>query len=279
MPVDDETAPVPDNDIAAPSGLGDLAVHARSIHRRTHDEQIDATLATTGTYYLAVSGYNGATNREPYALRLKKLGSADARQLPVPQRHRRARCPDRSRRQLPAGTNTVFVLNQSRLGGLYGTAEAGAVRSGLDQLVSYLNAHAGLGVKAAVLPVDADAGVRAAYAAWDAAPCDPEPGQRRGRPDRAGARHLPRRRRGPRPHRRRRWRRRGAVRPGAGQDRDRQRARLREHLQRRPPRADLEPRGRLRADRRRLRRRRPLRVRGPGPVRDRRRRRTTGRDA
>ncbi len=76
--------------------------------------------------------------------------------------------------QLAAGTNTVFVLNQSRLGGLYGTAEGAEVRSALDQFVTYLNSHAGLGVEAAVLPVDADAGVRAAYAAWDAAPCDPD---------------------------------------------------------------------------------------------------------
>ena len=118
--MDDETAPIPDDDIAAPSGLGDLAVHGRSIHRRTHDEQIDATLATTGTYYLAVSGYNGATNRQPYALRLKRLGTATL-----------GSCPSRNvtpsavsgslPAQLPAGTNTVFVLNQSRMGGLYGS--------------------------------------------------------------------------------------------------------------------------------------------------------------
>ena len=172
VPDNDETAPIPDDDIAAPSGLGDLSVHARSIHRRTHDEQIDATLSMTGTYYLAVSGYNGATNRDPYALRLKKLGSTNL-----------GSCPTRSvtedpvsgslPAQLPAGTNTFFLLNQSRLGGLYGSAEAGAVRNGLDDLVAYLNSHAGLGVKATVLPVDADAGVRAAYTAWDSAPCDP----------------------------------------------------------------------------------------------------------
>ena len=95
-------------------------MHARSIHRRTHDEQIDATLATTGTYYLAVSGYNGATNREPFALRLKKLVTAPLGSCPS-----RSVTPDAVSGSLPAqlaaGTNTVFVLNQSRLAGLYGS--------------------------------------------------------------------------------------------------------------------------------------------------------------
>ncbi len=172
----DEVQPLVDDDLAVPAALGDLAVIASSTHRGTRNEQIDTgSLNRAGTFYAVVSGYQGAANRAPYALRRKRFESSG---LPA--------CPTRNvtpgtvngslPASLPAGTDTVFLVNQSRMAGLYGAAQAANVRSGVDQLVSYLNAPAQdpLGVSAVVLPVDADAAVRAAYSAWDASPCRPE---------------------------------------------------------------------------------------------------------
>ncbi|HET7691410.1 MAG TPA: hypothetical protein VFK41_13580 [Nocardioidaceae bacterium] len=184
VPVEDESAattatevaPTADEDVAHPAGLGDLAVFQTSLRRGTADEQVDTgPLARTGTYYAAVHGYNGATNRSPYALRMKKFEST-AQPPCTPRSVNTGTVTGSLPAQLPAGTNTVFLVNQSRMAGLFTPAQAASVRAGVDQLVAWTNdpARASLGVKAAVLAVDADPGVRSAYAAWDAEPCRPE---------------------------------------------------------------------------------------------------------
>jgi len=160
------------NDVARPADLGNLSAVQGSFNRGRSNEQVDTGVLTkTGTYYLAVTGYNGAVDSQPYALRLKRFVT-----------NNQPACPARSvtpgangtslPTSLPSGTDTVFVVNRSRMAGLYGDDSAATLMGQLDSFVTWLNAS-GSGQKAAVLTVDADAGVRAAYSQWDASPCLP----------------------------------------------------------------------------------------------------------
>ncbi|GAB4002818.1 hypothetical protein [Nocardioides ultimimeridianus] len=164
--------PTVGNDIPEPSGLGAHAVIQGSFNRGRADEQIDTgELTKTGTYYLAVSGYNAATDTQPYALRLKRFVS-----------HDQPACPSRTiaagtlgselPQTLPSGTNTVFVVNRSRMAGLYGEDRTAALMDQLHSFTAWLNSH-NLGQRASVLTVDADPAVRDAYGRWDASPCLP----------------------------------------------------------------------------------------------------------
>ncbi|GAB3851207.1 hypothetical protein GCM10028801_00300 [Nocardioides maradonensis] len=162
--------PVVGDDIQRPSDLGNLAVVQGSFNRGRANEQIDTDqLTRTGTYYLVVSGYNAASSNQPYALRLKRFGPQ-----PLPS------CPARTvtpgqlgtslPTSLPGGTNTVFVVDRSRMAGLYGEDRTATLMSRLSTFTTWLNGQS-LGQKAAVLTVDADPAVRAAYDQWDAHPC------------------------------------------------------------------------------------------------------------
>jgi hypothetical protein len=161
------------NDVAAPTDLGSLATVQGSFNRGHADDQIDTgVLSQTGTYYVAVTGYNGATDIQPYALRLKRF-TTDTQPA----------CPARSvdaglfgtslPSQLPVGTTTAFLVNQSRMVGLYGADATNALMTKLSDFVSWLNNQNSLGQHAIILTVDADSGVRSAYARWDASPCLP----------------------------------------------------------------------------------------------------------
>ena len=55
-----------DVDVVAPAGLGLFGLGA---NRGTTDERIDTTPLGAGTYFVRVTGYQGATSRQPYALR------------------------------------------------------------------------------------------------------------------------------------------------------------------------------------------------------------------
>ncbi len=160
------------NDVEKPADLGSLAVVQGSFNRGRANEQIDTGVLTkTGTYYLAVSGYNAAVNKQPYALRLKRFVSNTQPSCPA-----RSVTPGTPGTELPAslpsGTNTVFVVNQSRMTGLYGADATTTLMSQLHAFVTWLNGS-GLGEQASVLTVDADQQVRDAYAQWDASPCLP----------------------------------------------------------------------------------------------------------
>ena len=69
---------------------------------------------------------------------------------------------------IPADTKTLFLFNYGATGSAYGQTAATALR---DRLNAFVLAHPDL--KAALLPVDGDAAVRTAKAAWDATPCAP----------------------------------------------------------------------------------------------------------
>ncbi|MFN2536540.1 MAG: choice-of-anchor D domain-containing protein, partial [Mycobacteriales bacterium] len=151
--------------------LADRPVAAIAATRGTDLEQLSA-IARAGNdsrHVLAIHGYNGATGS--YVVRIRLTDSpalADCTTVPVtPGAVPSAAFYGSS--GWAAGDNTLVLVNASRLAGRYGQP---AAQSALDALSSY--AHSGKGgVKGQVLQVDSDAAVRSAYAAWDAAPCDP----------------------------------------------------------------------------------------------------------
>ena len=119
-----------------PAGFG---VIARSTGRGTSTEQIDQIpLFELGTYYVVVTGYNGATSGRSYALQL----ATDTPTLPAPE------CPpngvtfpfddgvDATAATIPAGTNTLFVINNRRFGDQYGADAADDVLAAIDDLAS-----------------------------------------------------------------------------------------------------------------------------------------------
>ena len=132
---------------------------------------------------IGVTGYNGSFSSQPYVLRLEVLpppplptscpartGYDDATQigpLPAPS-------------SLPQSTKTLFLVDRQRFAKLYGSAAAstivapasagGAVGANLAALAARPE------VAGAVLSVDGNAAVRAAYTAWDGSPCSPDAG-------------------------------------------------------------------------------------------------------
>jgi CSLREA domain-containing protein len=178
LPVDDEVigleageaSPAPDvqRDIPLdpPEGLSVVAVSA---DRGTTNERIVRT-TRSGTYYVQVSGYNGATSDLPYALRLRKVN----RTLPACSARNLETTLDQSDRSgaVPDGTDTVFVVAPNRLRQLFGSKAAEVALSAISTFVTSGPA----GVKAAVINVDADAGVVDSFNEWDKAEgrCSPD---------------------------------------------------------------------------------------------------------
>ena len=147
---------IPAGSISANRGS---ATEAAQIVKR--DEQGDAIIS--------ISGFNSSHSNRNYTLRLQVvdppalppcpavtgLGSATPGTLP-------------SASSLPAATKTLFLVNRQRLAGLYG---AGAVDALLAAGSPLQTVAARSEVAGAVIPVDGDANVRAAYTAWDQTPC------------------------------------------------------------------------------------------------------------
>lgn len=152
------------------AGLESLLISRISARRGTEDESIHALATDTGGYYtLQVGGYNGAFSDDPYVLRVK-VSPPPA----VPQCDPRTFAFTGTRGTLPssvaANTNTLFIVNQERLGALYGAAEAQNVMAALAAIAG----RADLGVRGAVLPVEGSDAIGALYAAWDQDPCQPD---------------------------------------------------------------------------------------------------------
>jgi CSLREA domain-containing protein len=132
----------------------------------TVDEHLETGTLVAGRYYVQVSAYNGERSDHAYALRLRLIGD------PAPP----ATCSPRTFANpkpapLPAptdlaGVDTLFLVNSQRLAASFGATAA-------SQIVTLLGdpRWSGGGVTPAIVPVDADANVRNAYATWDASRC------------------------------------------------------------------------------------------------------------
>ncbi|HST17593.1 MAG TPA: PxKF domain-containing protein [Gaiellaceae bacterium] len=162
------------NDNPPPEGLQDApvpnsAIASEGITRGDETEVAAITLTgdeTGNAMGILVDGYNGDHSNDPYTLRVQVVRPAT---LPA--------CPPRTfvnpsatvgtlPASINANTQTLFLVNQEAMGRTYGQTAADGLMARLNTFVS---AHPDL--NAAVLPVDGDAAVHAAKAAWDASPC------------------------------------------------------------------------------------------------------------
>jgi Tol biopolymer transport system component len=169
------------NTTVAPQVSGDvplaagLAVAGVSDNSGTSGDSVTTTsTSTSGFYTIQVSGYNGATSNLPYTVHIEEIAPP-----PTPA------CPPRAYPAagslaggagvagtvptIPANANTLFLFDKKRFGDTYGATAAQNVQSSLNEL----GTRTAMGVSGVVVPVEAYAGVQAAYDAWDANPCDP----------------------------------------------------------------------------------------------------------
>ena len=133
-----------------------------SANRETQEDAVVLVSGGTGSYLIQVSGFNGATSTSPYMLRAElggvepppPVGCANPRFSPAaPQVVRGAPV-------LPAGANTLFVVNESQLRALYPTTA--------DAALAALDAFSAAGYPSGVLRVDSVPAVRSAFDAWNA---------------------------------------------------------------------------------------------------------------
>jgi Tol biopolymer transport system component len=128
------------------------------------------TAGQTGYVTIGVSGYNGATSTTPYVLRVQEtpppaLPPCPARTWPnntPPSNYPAGALPS----TLPTTTKTLFLVDKQRLTALYGSTAVTTLLNSLNTLAARSE------VAGTVLFVDGDPGVRSAYSAWDATPCD-----------------------------------------------------------------------------------------------------------
>lgn len=163
---DGTLSPVPLNDL--PTSFDELQVYGASYQRGTEAEQVDFLALEAGDYFVQVNGYLGSSTPEPYTLRAAVVPTVEA---PCPARTFpfSGGTPGTSG-SVSAATNTLVLLNRSRIEAIYGPDEAQQVIAATEDLVANANAQ-GSGVVASILDVDALAGVGDAYASWDASPC------------------------------------------------------------------------------------------------------------
>ncbi len=153
--------------------LKSIPLKSISANRDATDESVDmlANEDPAGEYVIQVSGYNGASSTEPYVLRMRvtdppeELHCPESRVLP----YQVAAPTTLTATPAPAGTNALYVVNPSRIDATHGIGEGARVVAALEQL----DDDPALGLVGHVLEVDGDEDVRAAYAAWDGAPCSP----------------------------------------------------------------------------------------------------------
>ena len=128
------------------------------------------TAGQSGYATIGVSGYNGATSNHPFVLRVQQtppppLPNCPARTWPnntPPSSYPTGALPS----SLPTTTKTLFIVDKQRLTALYGSTAVTTLLNSLNTLAARSE------VAGTVLFVDGDAGVRSAYSAWDATPCD-----------------------------------------------------------------------------------------------------------
>ena len=145
----------------------DRPVLGVSAFRTTEDEAVVAVSdGVPGEYIVQVTGYNGATSVQPYMLRVE---SEAPRLAPTCQ----PRFPGLSfgaatgvdLASIPADTDTLFLANGPQLGAAGGLGV-------LDWFTSqHLNQLRGTGHPSAVVRLENDPAVRAAYTAWNLEPC------------------------------------------------------------------------------------------------------------
>lgn len=161
--------------------VGSIPVASISASRGNADETAQViSLGETGSYTVAVSGYNGSHSDDPFVLRAKQtpppqLPPCPARTFAFDSNPYGGGDENQTAGRLPASipttTRTLFLVARNRMSDLYG-------RPATDAMLAALRASSGPGnfagrseIRGAVLEVDGNAAVRAALQAWDANPC------------------------------------------------------------------------------------------------------------
>ncbi|MDQ1446601.1 MAG: hypothetical protein QOI20_3065 [Acidimicrobiaceae bacterium] len=189
------SVPLADNGIDAsaatsslsPETLDDIPVGAaplRSVseNRSTADEFIatvsDAEPTVPGNdgsvqqyYTLQVTAYNGGLSNSPYVLYVKEWAAPPAPTCSARTFANAGSGVAGAAPALPSGLNTLYLVNQKRMGDTFGATDT---NTALNALRNSLSNRADLGITGVVYPVESSAAAAAAYSAWDAAPCSPE---------------------------------------------------------------------------------------------------------
>ncbi len=174
-PVEDDGVDVGSGGSLEPEVLADtppnesLALSDASTNRGTENEKLTVVQSDSDVteYTIEVSGYNGASSTRPYVLRV----AYDA-ETPV------GVCTPRpygaiaagGTVSIPAGVDTIFLVNRDRMQAIHG--DLSAVDAALASVAGFTGTN-GVTVNGAVVDIADIAGVPAAFAAWDANPCDP----------------------------------------------------------------------------------------------------------
>jgi hypothetical protein len=151
-------------DIPLPPGKTLLGV---SDNRGTADEEIDLTsTGLTDDLLIQVSSYDGNPTTDPYVLRVE-IDPPPA--LPPCTQNAPAGtgATEASMPTIASSTQTLILFDEQRLGQYYTPSDAAAVYTKLKAYAARSD------VNGAIVPVEADPGVAAAYTAWDANLCSP----------------------------------------------------------------------------------------------------------
>ncbi len=159
-----------DIDVSPPAGYELLGVSA---NRGTSDEDVASDGLDAGRYLIRVTGYQGATSAQPYALRVKLtapslLGACLPSTLPVSQGPAAGFTAT-----VPSGATTLYVIDSGRM--VAHDPAGGTVIAALERLLDAVadDPDAYAGEVAGVLDVATVANVQSAYTAWDRDPCTP----------------------------------------------------------------------------------------------------------
>jgi hypothetical protein len=177
------SSPIPDNSpqiagtaLAPPQTLQDVPLLANlplltySTNRGTAPESLTITgqSGVVGDIVIQVSGFNGATSTQPYVLRAETIAGPSplpCRSQQFPFAGQGATADPLPSAPLDSTTETLILVNEKRMGDLYGSASTSVMLSKLHNFAAQPNVH---GV---IVPVEAKPAVAAAYNTWDSNSC------------------------------------------------------------------------------------------------------------
>jgi hypothetical protein len=165
----------PSGTTEATSGSQDLPVtppagdslQAISNNPDSQDQYVQTPPLTAGTYIVQVSGYNGAYSSQPYLLEANLLTGATEPSCPAIDYPNAMPSPAAGPVSIPAGANTLFLVDTQRLSAAFGAGAEATIMSDLQAVAS----DSAAGVNGAIVPVDSYATVQAAYDTWGSNPC------------------------------------------------------------------------------------------------------------
>ena len=154
---------VQDLPIDATSPNGVASVSAKRGHAVEKIEFVTKP-GDAGFYGVNVAGYNGALTAEPYLVTVRQQIPAGSGICPARPGPTAAAAPATT--SIGSDRRTVFVVNEQRLRSQFDAVSVDLLFARLTTLAARPE------VAGTIVRVDGSAAVRAAYSAWDGAPCD-----------------------------------------------------------------------------------------------------------